>query len=275
EAVRRIWEGAAMIRTRGEAGTGDIVEAVRHIRLVTAAIAELKAIDNDRLLAVATKFSDSYTRLLKEVRTAHGQDASVHEADVVFAGATLDDITEGTFQLLTEIKNIERLVYPVPGHGGHRTRALGGRTKVRLVRDDDDGDVREHPFDFLEETKLVDDRITACLGRIEEEEHAIRHMGQGRDRLPFHRVPFLHRAIEQAGGVEDLKAVQASVEVPERDAFRREGVVCDLGPAGRDRADERALPHVGITRDHDGPDLRVDLGELSQRAPRLDEGVEI
>src|SRR5439155_8523901 len=78
-------------------------------------------------------------------------------------------------------ERIERLVYPVPGHGGHRTRAVGGRTKVRLVRDDDDGDVREHPFDFLEETKLVDDRITACLGRIEEEEHAIRHMGQGRD----------------------------------------------------------------------------------------------
>src|SRR5207247_1306747 len=34
EAVRRIWEGAAMIRTKGEAGTGDVVEAVRHIRLV-------------------------------------------------------------------------------------------------------------------------------------------------------------------------------------------------------------------------------------------------
>src|SRR5437870_3692417 len=109
EAVRRIWEGAAMIRTKGEAGTGDIVEAVRHIRLVTAAIAELKGIDNDRLYAGATQFSDSYTKLLKEVRTAHGQDDAVHEADVVFAGATLDDITEGTFQLLTGIKKIQRL----------------------------------------------------------------------------------------------------------------------------------------------------------------------
>src|SRR6267378_3046379 len=46
EAVRRIWEGAAMIRTKGEAGTGDVVEAVRHIRLVTAAIGELKGQDN-------------------------------------------------------------------------------------------------------------------------------------------------------------------------------------------------------------------------------------
>ncbi len=123
EAVRRIWEGAAMIRTKGEAGTGDVVEAVRHIRLVTTAIAELKALDNDRLYAVATKFSDSYTKLLKEVRTAHGQDDAVHEADVVFAGATLDDITEGTFQLLTEIKKIQRLPVVNFAAGGVATPA--------------------------------------------------------------------------------------------------------------------------------------------------------
>src|SRR5213592_996320 len=74
EAVRRVWEVAAMIRTKGEAGTGDVVEAVRHIRLVTAAIAELKGLENDRLLSVGTKFADSYTKLLKEVRTAQGAD---------------------------------------------------------------------------------------------------------------------------------------------------------------------------------------------------------
>src|SRR5947208_10698908 len=123
EALRRISEGAAMIRTKGEAGTGNVVEAVRHIRLITAAIAELKAIDNDRLYAVATKFSDSYTRLLKEVRTAHGQDDAVHEADVVFAGATLDDITEGTFQLLTETKKIQRLPVVNFAAGGVATPA--------------------------------------------------------------------------------------------------------------------------------------------------------
>jgi pyridoxal 5'-phosphate synthase pdxS subunit len=41
EAVRRIWEGAAMIRTKGEAGTGDIVEAVRHVRAVNEGIREV------------------------------------------------------------------------------------------------------------------------------------------------------------------------------------------------------------------------------------------
>ena len=48
EALRRIHEGAAMIRTKGEAGTGDIVEAVRHLRAVSSAIAELK--DPDAVL---------------------------------------------------------------------------------------------------------------------------------------------------------------------------------------------------------------------------------
>ena len=41
EALRRIGEGAAMIRSKGEAGTGDIVEAVRHMRLITGEIRRL------------------------------------------------------------------------------------------------------------------------------------------------------------------------------------------------------------------------------------------
>lgn len=45
EALRRISEGAAMIRTKGEAGTGDVVEAVRHIRSVMSAIRELQGAD--------------------------------------------------------------------------------------------------------------------------------------------------------------------------------------------------------------------------------------
>jgi pyridoxal 5'-phosphate synthase pdxS subunit len=109
EATRRVWEGAAMIRTKGEAGTGDVVEAVRHIWLVNRAIAELKTQDNDRLYGIATKFSESYTKLLKEIRGAHGVDAAVRDDDVVFAGSSLDDITEGVFQVLQEIKKIQRL----------------------------------------------------------------------------------------------------------------------------------------------------------------------
>jgi pyridoxal 5'-phosphate synthase pdxS subunit len=53
EALRRINEGAAMMRTKGEAGTGDIVEAVRHIRAVTGGIKRLAAMRQDELFAAA------------------------------------------------------------------------------------------------------------------------------------------------------------------------------------------------------------------------------
>jgi pyridoxal 5'-phosphate synthase pdxS subunit len=53
EALRRISEGAAMIRTKGEAGTGNIVEAVRHIRAVHAGIRRLKGLREDELFVAA------------------------------------------------------------------------------------------------------------------------------------------------------------------------------------------------------------------------------
>jgi len=123
EATRRVWEGAAMIRTKGEAGTGDVVEAVRHLWLVNRAIAELKGQDNDRLYGIATKFSESYTKLLKDIRTAHGLDGAVREDDVVFAGSSLDDVTEGVFQVLQEIKKIQRLPVVNFAAGGIATPA--------------------------------------------------------------------------------------------------------------------------------------------------------
>jgi pyridoxal 5'-phosphate synthase pdxS subunit len=53
EALRRIGEGAAMIRTKGEAGTGNIVEAVRHMRAVMKGIRELQGLRPDELFAAA------------------------------------------------------------------------------------------------------------------------------------------------------------------------------------------------------------------------------
>lgn len=51
EALRRIAEGAAMIRTKGEAGTGNIVEAVRHMRMVIGTIRKLQGMSTDELVA--------------------------------------------------------------------------------------------------------------------------------------------------------------------------------------------------------------------------------
>ncbi len=53
EALRRIGEGAAMIRTKGEAGSGNIVEAVRHMRTIINDIKKLTTMDNDQLMAEA------------------------------------------------------------------------------------------------------------------------------------------------------------------------------------------------------------------------------
>jgi pyridoxal 5'-phosphate synthase pdxS subunit len=53
EALRRIGEGAAMIRSKGEAGTGDIVEAVRHLRAITGELRRLKGLPDEELASAA------------------------------------------------------------------------------------------------------------------------------------------------------------------------------------------------------------------------------
>ncbi|MBI2866674.1 MAG: pyridoxal 5'-phosphate synthase lyase subunit PdxS [Chloroflexi bacterium] len=60
EALRRIGEGAAMIRTKGEAGTGNIVEAVRHMRAVQDGIRRLQALPQEELMAEAKALGAPY-----------------------------------------------------------------------------------------------------------------------------------------------------------------------------------------------------------------------
>ncbi len=67
EALRRIGEGAAMIRTKGEAGTGDIVEAVRHMRSVTGDIRRLQSMSDDELYAFAKEIQAPLA-LVKQVK---------------------------------------------------------------------------------------------------------------------------------------------------------------------------------------------------------------
>ena len=68
EALRRISEGAAMMRTKGEAGTGDIVEAVRHMRAVMDAIRKLQNMPDDELVTEAKNLGVNLD-LLIETRT--------------------------------------------------------------------------------------------------------------------------------------------------------------------------------------------------------------
>ena len=60
EALRRINEGASMIRTKGEPGTGDIVQAVRHMRMMNKQIAQISALRKDELFEVAKQLQVPY-----------------------------------------------------------------------------------------------------------------------------------------------------------------------------------------------------------------------
>ncbi len=69
EALRRIGEGAAMIRTKGEAGTGDVVEAVRHLRTVTGGIRWLGSLRPEQLMSAAKDLGAPYDLVVEVAQT--------------------------------------------------------------------------------------------------------------------------------------------------------------------------------------------------------------
>lgn len=69
EALRRIGEGAAMIRTKGEAGTGNVVEAVRHMRTVNREIRRLTTMEPGELMAAAKQLAAPYELVTKVAKT--------------------------------------------------------------------------------------------------------------------------------------------------------------------------------------------------------------
>ena len=69
EALRRIGEGAAMIRTKGEAGSGNIVEAVRHMRTVTSNMRKIQGMREDELMAEAKNLGAPYDLVLEIHKT--------------------------------------------------------------------------------------------------------------------------------------------------------------------------------------------------------------
>jgi pyridoxal 5'-phosphate synthase pdxS subunit len=71
EALRRIGEGAAMIRTKGEAGTGDVVEAVRHARSVLGEIRRLHTMADEELMAYAKEIGAPYELVVETKQLGH------------------------------------------------------------------------------------------------------------------------------------------------------------------------------------------------------------
>ncbi len=122
EAVRRIWEGAAMIRTKGEAGTGNVVEAVKHMRLINKAIDELKVISEERIYGIARKFAYKYAELSKQIRDEFGL-GEISEKDIVYEEYTLGEIIDGIYEILLEIRKMGRLPVVNFAAGGVATPA--------------------------------------------------------------------------------------------------------------------------------------------------------
>ncbi|WP_202318452.1 pyridoxal 5'-phosphate synthase lyase subunit PdxS [Archaeoglobus neptunius] len=122
EAVRRIWEGAAMIRTKGEAGTGNVVEAVKHMRLINRAIDELQRIPEERIYDIAVKYASRYAELSTRVKDEMGL-GNVGGRDVVFEEYTLDEITEGIYEVLIDVRDLGRLPVVNFAAGGVATPA--------------------------------------------------------------------------------------------------------------------------------------------------------
>jgi len=123
EAVRRIWEGAAMIRTKGEAGTGNVVEAVKHMRIMNYAIAELQNMPDEKIYAVAEKYAERYVQLAKLVRQEMGLPTDVKRDDVIYEEYTWEEIVEGLYEVLLEIKKMGRLPVVNFAAGGIATPA--------------------------------------------------------------------------------------------------------------------------------------------------------
>jgi pyridoxal 5'-phosphate synthase pdxS subunit len=118
EATRRIWEGAAMIRTKGEAGTGNIIEAIRHQRMVTSMIQALKTMQTTQLRKLAEEYCQSYVTSFK---TLTNQD--VNEKTVMFGSSTYITLKNEMYEILKEIKGLQRLPVVNFAAGGIATPA--------------------------------------------------------------------------------------------------------------------------------------------------------
>jgi pyridoxal 5'-phosphate synthase pdxS subunit len=118
EATRRIWEGAAMIRTKGEAGTGNVIEAVRHQRMVTSVIKTLKKMNTNEIKTLAKIYSQSY---LEAAKTLTGR--KIDDNVPVFEDYTYGIVKKGIYAVLIEIKKLQRLPVVNFAAGGIATPA--------------------------------------------------------------------------------------------------------------------------------------------------------
>ncbi|MEA3189512.1 MAG: pyridoxal 5-phosphate synthase pdxS subunit [Thermoplasmata archaeon] len=107
EAVRRVAEGAAMIRTKGEAGTGDVQEAVRHRRMMARGIQVVQEMEDDDLDSLAGAFVARYEQLNQHVLA--DMDIAEADLDAAFAGREFVSLATSVRGVLEDIRRDGRL----------------------------------------------------------------------------------------------------------------------------------------------------------------------
>jgi len=113
EAVRRIAEGAAMIRTKGEAGTGNVVSAVKHARLIEAEIGFLTSSEDDGIEEIVNRIMKGYRRL------EDSSDLGVEVSSTPFG--EIEEIRNEVTSVLEEVSNNGRLPVVTFSAGGIAT----------------------------------------------------------------------------------------------------------------------------------------------------------
>ena len=116
EALRRVWEGAAMIRTKGEAGTGNVVAAMRHARLISAEIEAVRVSKDYR--SIAEKVIEKYYDLDKETEKNLGVSSKATPFEKEY-----EEIVEEMSVLIEEVAELGRLPVVTFTAGGIATPA--------------------------------------------------------------------------------------------------------------------------------------------------------
>lgn len=123
EAAKRIFEGAAMIRTKGEAGTGNVIEAVRHQRLITSAISKMKDLDDHSIHAVSRNFAGRYGEVSRKIHERFGITQEIKDDEIIFGEKAYKDVSDEIYKILKEVQKIQRLTVVNFAAGGIATPA--------------------------------------------------------------------------------------------------------------------------------------------------------
>ena len=118
EAIRRIWEGAAMIRTKGEAGTGNIIEAVRHQHMVSTMVHTLQSMNDADMQKLAKSYAKNYSDAYQKLCEKPPQDTTL-----LFEKYSWKDMLQEMTSLLKETKKLQRLPVVNFAAGGIATPA--------------------------------------------------------------------------------------------------------------------------------------------------------